>query len=141
MARRGIQLSRSEIRRANHLHIGGFRIRVDVVDTHGGVPPEIFVYRRNPPNPHTGRREDIFQTVASFVDLSEFPAGAPGPDSPFFRLPYIELDVRSTKHYDEVWRTIQDLTVNLVAAMDRAEELVVAETVWCGQPAGESDSL
>ena len=137
---RGIQLVRSELQNANHLHIHGFRLRIEVGDVNGDMPRHVFVYRRNPPHPVTGDIEDTFMTVASFVDISEFPAEAPGNDSPYFRKDFIEVDVRSTRDFDAVWSLIHAQVCELVSALNRADLLIVTETTWCGEAATASDS-
>ena len=137
MAARGIQLRRFEIKNCNHLSIHGFRIRVEVIATDGDTPKEVFVYRQHPVDSHTGLvPPPDFQTVASFVDLADYPADAPNPDNdlPFFRLAYVELDVRSVAHYHEVWAWIQRQTAGLVAAMNTADNLVPVEDLWIGEP-------
>jgi len=137
---RYIKLTRSEIKEVNHYHIRGFRIRVEASDA-VGMPNEVFVYARHPPNPHTGEVVDEFLTVASFPDLAEYPANDPDPTKafPFLRKSFIELDVRSMKDVENIWRLVVELVCFLRAALNRADQLVVAETVDCGQPP-ESES-
>ena len=135
MAARGIKLQRYQIANAPHLSMHGFRLRIQVAAVAGDMPPDVFVYYRRPADPHTGEIVDDFQTVASFVDLAEYPALSPNPElSPFFRLDYIEVDVRSVAHYQEVWQMIQAAVNSLIAALNRADQMVLAEEVWIGEP-------
>ena len=142
MAIRGLKLRRYAIANANHWSLHGFRLRIDVAETIGDVPGEIFVYRSHPIDPNTGQapRPD-WLSVASFVDLSTYPAGAPDPatDYPFFRLNFIEVDVRSLAIYNQVWLEVQSSVANLINALNLADNLVVAEETWIGDPTGASE--
>jgi hypothetical protein len=139
---RGIQLTRSSIKDANHWFLRGFRLRIEVTEVTGGMPEHVFVYRREPANPETGTIDDTFQTVASLPDLSEYPVGAPDPERPFpyFRDNFIEVDVRSTGDFQNVWERIHAEVCNLVDILNRADNLVVDEVVWCGDQPPTSES-
>lgn len=141
MADRGIQLKRYRIRNANHWHLRGFRLRIEVFDHTDNVDPAVFVYRRHPPDPATGQSQDEWVAVASVVDLSEYPAGEPDPAgaTPFFRRTWVEVDVRSESDYKAIWDTVKAEIDNLLHALDRFEDLEEAESVWIGTPR-ESDS-
>ncbi len=143
MATRGIKLERSELVPANHLHLRGFRLRIEVTAvTPDTVDPYIFVYRRNAPDVD-GVELDVFQTVASFPDLAAYPRHAPpNPNQqPFFRLKHIELDFRSTQHAEEAWILVLAATNQLCAALDRSDTLTTTEVVWVGETGADSLSL
>ena len=131
MANYGVKLRRYEIAQANHKHLRGFRIRIEVVDTCGGVDSNIFLYRRAPANAFDGSIADEFQTVCSFPDMSEYPAGTPSPET-YFREDYIELDVRSMRDYDYIWERIMLESSALMNALTLADTLVAAEDAWIG---------
>jgi hypothetical protein len=137
---RGIKLRRYEISQANHYHLHGFRLKVDVEAVSGGMLPEIFVFNRCPPDPNTGDSTDRFLTVASFVDMSDWPVGNPDPDKglPFFRKSAVELDLRSMSDYNAVWELLVSEANNLCYALDRADILVPAESQWAGTKSDES---
>jgi len=143
VAHRGIQLRRYQIEQVNHYYLHGFRIRVDVAAVSGGMTPEIFVYKRLPPDPETGTIVDEFQTIASFVDMADWPVGAPiSNGEPFFRSSVVELDVRSEADYQYIWTIILQQANQLCWAMDKAEQLENAETSWVGiAPDENSDSI
>ncbi len=134
-APRAIQLKRYEMKNANHYHLSVFRLRVEVADVLG-MEPQVFKFRRHDPDAVTGEVRDEFLGVATAVDMSEYPVGAPDPDNaqPFFRKDNFEIDLRSTKDYEDAWDLILREVCVLRAALNRAEELVVAETAWCGDP-------
>lgn len=139
---RGIQLRRYAIAAANHWYLHGFRLRVEVQAVAGGMDPNVFLYRRNPPDPVTGEVSDVFQTVCSFPDMGEYPATEPSDATafPYFRLDFVELDFRGQTNYDSAWTSIRTEVHRLVAAMDKAEDLVVVEDVWLGDSGGNSES-
>jgi hypothetical protein len=131
---RGIQLRRLEIQNANHWHLRVFRLRIEVAQIFGDMPRHVFVYRRRPANPYTGEIFDEFCAVASVVDLSEYPAGAPDPDgsSPFFRQDFIEVDLPSQVEFEKFWELIQTHVCALVDRLNLADQLVMTEAIWCG---------
>lgn len=132
---RGIKLQRSAISQVNHFYLRGFRIRIDVSEVCGGMDPYVFLYRRAPANPFNGEQFDEFQCVASFPDMEEYPVGAPSEETPFpyFRLDYIELDVRSVSDFDYVWTTILSEVGRLVETLEKADNLTVEETTVVGE--------
>ena len=137
-----IQLVRLGMEDANQAYLKVFRIRVEIGAETVGLEDDdrIFVYRRLPPDPYTGEEFDEFQTVASVVDLSQFPPEEPGEASPFFRLNYVELDFRSSIRVEEFWELIQREVCVLVEALERAPLLREQETTWCPSPPENSES-
>jgi hypothetical protein len=140
---RSVKLRRYEIRNANHLHLRGYRLRVEAVDP-CGMDAKVFVYRRPPADPVTGVVADEFTGVASFPDMAEYPAGQPDPaKQPFFRKDFVEVDVRSLRQYQEIWQTLLAEVAGLLSALNRADLMIVGEEQWVGDPgtcASQSES-
>ena len=137
----GIKLKRYEIRNTSHWHLRVFRLRIEVEDVSGGMVPDVFIYRRHPADAN-GVVYDEFETVASVPDLAEYPTREPDANSgnSFFRDRFIEVDVRSLEHYNDVWETIVAEVTALVDALNKAEAgLVLAEELWVGD-SGEGTS-
>lgn len=128
----------------NYQWAGAFRLRVEASDPTGsGADPNVFVYRRDPVNPYTGEANDTFFAVASPVDLAEYPVGDPDPDAqfPFFRLDYVELDFRAVSQAREVWELVREGVCNLLAALEKLEQLQAVEEVWvCADPPEDQGS-
>jgi hypothetical protein len=118
-------------------------LRIDVVETTPDMPKDVFVYRRHPADPYSGVIFDELCTVASVVDLSEYPVGDPDPNKafPFFRKDFVEVDVRSMKEFDEIWTRIVELTCQLAETLDRADILVVDDEAVCGELPTPSESV
>jgi hypothetical protein len=127
---RTLTITRSALTNANHRFLRAFRLRVDV--THAvNMPAEIFLYQQNAPDPVTQAIYSTLITVASPVDLADYPVGAPNPDAelPYFRQSFVELDVRSSAEYQEIWNTIRNAIGNLCEALDRLDNYTEVETV------------
>mgnify|MGYP000597036515 CR=1 FL=1 len=130
---RAIKLKKLAVLNVDYLYLSAFRLRVEVELTHG-IEPQIFVYRRDLANPYTGDVLDTFFTIASPVDMAEYPSEEPDPQKayPFFRKRFVELDFRSTALADEAWRLIVEEATTLVHALNRLEDLEPVEEVWIG---------
>jgi hypothetical protein len=114
-----------------------YRLRVEVTAVEGpDIDSNIFVYRRNPASPYTQQSTDTFEAVAGPPQLAAIPAGEPDPDQswPFYRLPYVELDVISTAQADAIWNEIQAEACELVESLDRLTQLQAIQDVWCPSP-------
>jgi len=123
---------------------GAYRLRVEVTAVEGpDLDANIFVYRRNPPSPYTTLNCDNFEAVAGPNQLAQYPAGEPDPDQgwPFYRLPYVELDVMSTEQAEAIWAEIQAEANALVGALDRLSQLVTVQDVWLPGPPPDSISV
>jgi hypothetical protein len=120
-----------------------------VAEVTDDMTEHVFVYRRHPPDPYTGDIFDEFCTVASPVDLSEYPIGAPDPELPFpfFRKNFIEVDVRSAAAFEDTWNLIVQQVCALVEALDAMDILVQDDEAICGvlppgsESVSESESL
>lgn len=104
---------------------GFFRMRIEVTDPTGsGTDPAVFLFRVHPPDPKTGLVSASFVTVASPVDMEDYPADTPSPDlsNPFFRRSVVELDFRSMHQLHDTWTNIIQLIRNLLRALDQLEQ-------------------
>ncbi len=144
MSIRRIRLTRSAATTVNFNNYGVYRLRIDVTDVEGpDLDANVFIYKRNPPSAYTSLSCDTFEAVAGPPQLASIPAGEPDPDQswPFYRLPYVELDVASTAQAEQIWNEIQEEVCTLVAAMNRLDNLEVIQEVWCpGPPDSPSQS-
>ena len=97
-------------------------MRVEVTAVEGpDMDSNVFIYRRNPSSP----------------------AGEPNPDQswPFYRLPFVELDMQSAAQADSIWKEIEAEVCALVRAMDKLTDLKALQDVWCpGPPDQNSES-
>jgi hypothetical protein len=118
-------------------------LRIEIPETTDDMTDYVFVYRQHPADPYTGEIFEEFCTVASPVDLSEYPVGAPDPNKPFpfFRKNFIEVDLRSQADFDGTWELIQTEVCRLVAALDLMDNLVTEEEVICGTLPASSESV
>lgn len=145
MARR-LRITKKQLVDVNFEFLGAFRLRVEIDDpTNSGADPNVFVYNRRPMDVTDRAISDVFSAVASPVDLAEYPVGEPiGTTTyPFYRLSYVELDLRSTKLAEEVWLTIVREVTTLLQILDRMEQLVPVAEIWIGDPpsSASSDSI
>lgn len=135
MANRRLRLQKFELENVNYLYLGAFRLRVEASDPEDtGADPAVFLYLRRPANPYNGDIGDIFQTIASPVDMAEYPVGEPNVDTPFpiFRLPYVELDLRSVDLAEDSWGIIVSEVDTLLKSLNRMEDLVPTVSVDVG---------
>lgn len=109
--------------------IDGVRLRIDVTATLG-VDSNVFAYILQPLNPQTGAQAAAFDHVCSSADLAEFPVAAPrvATEPPWFRLPYVDVILRS---WEECQAAIIGITTDLQmlkASLD-AQDLLGAPLV------------
>ena len=144
MASRGIRLVRKEVRSTNHWHLRAFRLRIEAADACGpDIDPNIFIYRRHPPDPETHERFDEWCAVVGPVNLAELPVDDPPQDgsTPFFRKSFIEVDVRSADEAKGLWETVRDQVNILLDALERLDNLETVDDVWLGAcPTDSSES-
>lgn len=144
MATRRIRLTRYAPETLIFNNYGAYRLRVEVTAVEGpDLDSNIFIYRRNPPSPYTTLNCDNFEAVAGPNQLAQYPAGEPDPDQgwPFYRLPYVELDVMSSEQAEAIWTEIQAEANALVGALDRLSQLVTVQDVWLPGPPPDSISV
>ena len=143
MARR-LKLRKYNVVNVNYQYLGAFRLRVVAEALPGeDTDPNVFVFKREPPDPYTGVDVDTFCAICSPVDLADFPALEPDVNRnyPFFRRAEIELDFRATSQAEEIWLTIIREVGTLMQAMDRLEQLVLTEEVVVGNAPDSGPSL
>ena len=138
---RGFKLRRLPTEPSNHKHLRTFRLRIEVAET-VNMTPYLFVHRRHPADPYDGSVVDEFCTVAGVLALADMPEGVPDPEVafPFFRKKSMEVDVRSQQTAEECWEDLDKQLCCLVTALNTLEDLVLEETVICGDEDEESES-
>jgi len=93
---------------------------------------DIFVFRKIVTNNLTNETQDFFDRVASIVDLSNVPIGAPNEGEEEFRGSSFTISFDNQSLGDEVWSAIQSGARDLKRALDASENLGAAEEVWVG---------
>ena len=128
---RTITLKKFAIGPANYWYIKVWRLRIRVESVSGGMEPDVFLFARGDVDPTTGDITDTFETVCTVADLSWWPPNDPDPEleHPFYRGQDVTLDFKSQAEFDQAWVDLENAVRNLVAALNRADELVVSETV------------
>lgn len=142
MAGRRLHLQRHELQNVNYQYLGAFRLRVDVTDPTGsGADPNVFLYHRKPPTV-LETVDDVFQTIASPVDMSEYPVGDVSDETtyPMLRADFIELDFRSVQLAEDAWIIVVREVDALLKILDRMELLVPTIGVFVGADESEGDS-
>lgn len=130
---RQLTLTRYGVTNESQFYLGVFRLKVDVVGS-GGMDGRVFLFQRKPYNAYLEAEEDIFLTVCSPVDMTDYPPDAPDDDKkPFFRKSSVTLDLRSTEDLDYAYTTIKSLCDQLVSAMDRLDTLNVVAVDTVGE--------
>jgi len=142
---RRIKLLRYEAQRVNFWYYGALRMRIECDEVQGDdLDPYIFIYSREPVNPYTENRLDLFHAVCGPADIADIPAGEPNPQRmwPYYRLNYMEHDFRNPTEAAEVWEIIQTEAEILAEAASWFSNLQLEETVWVpsAPPTGDSES-
>jgi hypothetical protein len=129
-----LKLKRFELTNVNFRYVGAFRMRIEASDPDNtGVDPNVFLYQRNLPNPYDGSVTDIYLGISSIVDMSDYPIGEPVASTtfPFYRLDYVELDVRAVQLADQIWGATKTAISRLLRIMDTMKNnLSLVEEVW-----------
>lgn len=122
----------------NYLYFSVYRLRLEIEEA-VEMDDRVFLFQRLPTNPHTGDTLDVFVTVCSPVDMSDYPPEEPDPvrQYPFFRRNAVELDFRATQTAEDAYTLIVAELGVLCRALDRMDELQTESSVWVG--AGEPD--
>jgi len=134
MAERGITLVREELARTFVKNRGdAFRLRITAVDN-VLMPKHIFAHQRRLVDPYDGTTGDEFCFITSPFDATIYPASEPDVQQfpQFFRKDVVDILLPSSEAADEAWSAIHSQVCNLVAAYNRLDALVPAETVRCG---------
>lgn len=136
-----LNLTVSASTRVRVWNINAYRFRIEVTAS-DGIDSRVFIYQRGPVDPYRGIPVDYFCTVAGPVDMEELPGDAPNPEQnyPYYRLPYVELDVRTTASAEDLQKKILERVAVLVDAVSRLAQLQVIKEVQFGQPSGTGGS-
>ncbi len=139
---RSVKLTFYEAQLEEAANYGIFRLRVVAHDP-VGMEADVFVCLREPANHKTGELKDVFQNVASPVDMEEYPIGAPTTgetEFPFFRVAEVELDFRSTYDYQTALTDIREQVSVLISGLNRLDLMKETSTLTVGEE-GSSESL
>jgi len=130
---RSLQLDRYDLGEIDFGLVGCYRLRIEA--THPvNCDPNVFIWHRGTISPYTGEFLDEAQAIAGPVDMTFWPVGEPDPlkPHPFFRLNYIEFDLRATTQAEEVWLTVIREVNFLLKALDRLDHLRFRTSVCVG---------
>lgn len=116
----------------------GFRFAATVYGARD-MNDHVFRYLRRPLNPRTGATEDVFDGVCSAADMADFPEDAPraGEDPAWFRLPTVDLVLRSQREVHDAWTILVDELGALVEALNLQDTLITGIDVAIGAPAAD----
>lgn len=131
---RGISLRRYEESKVFIPNRGdSFRVVIEAYDNEL-MPAEIFGHQRTLLNPWTGLEGEDFCFVCAPDDLVVYPVGNPSPTQQpaFYRKARIDVVVASRDIALEMWEAVKKRVCELVAALNRKDQLVQAETTRCG---------
>ena len=106
---------------------GRHRLRIWVTETSNNIPAEVFVYQHLPFVPDSIALEDVFVHIASYADISDYPATAPDSQSPFFRIYSVDLIFTSLAVLNQKWAIIRAQIQLLVEDIVRLNNLPPAE--------------
>lgn len=139
---RGVELTRMVEQQVPTAQYGdAFRIRI-VVSRASDIPEEIFLFKADLLDPHSGLSVPHFETVCSPEDLVTYPVGEPNlqQQPSFFRLSVIDVLTPSRRHADFLWSSVRTAVCNLITALNLKETLLVQDTAVCGELTDESIS-
>ena len=120
---------------------GAYRMRIVVSEAEGpDITRNIFIFKREPPSPHTDSDVDMFQAVAGPEQMASIPESEPNEDLnwPYFRLSELEMDFHSSYQADTVYNEILREAESLIAAFNRLDHLRLQSEVWI--PSAPEDS-
>lgn len=162
-----LKLTRYGVVNVNYLWLGAYRLRVEASDPLAtGTDPNVFLIKRELPDPETDEVEDTFLGVCSPADMAEYPVGNPTDKTPYpmYRLWWGEIDIRAIGTPEEeskrtaddakptaanAWKVIREDVNRLLLSLEVLTRLVVLEEVFVGDPppaapssdSGGSDSI
>jgi hypothetical protein len=130
---RRIKLRRRVTKNVDYTTLGAYRLRIDAIES-DGIEERVFVWRRDPVNPYTSEVTNTFFTVASPVDMEEYPPEEPDPYKayPFFRRSWVDLLFRSVSQAEEAWQLIVQEVNNLITALNKLDTIELEDEVWAG---------
>jgi len=114
----------------NNQHVWPLRVTA-TADPDSIVDPEVFVYHAAPDDDVLG---DVFECIASVMQMTELPAYASVPDDSngttvaWYRLPSVEINARSPEHAEELWQIIKTDVQELVTQSKALQEMQVEDT-------------
>lgn len=102
----------------------GYRVRFDVTCA-DGMPAAVFAYRLLPMDPQTGAKAGHFSHICSPVDLEEYPINGPIPGHvpEWFRLSYVDVELRSVTEAEAFVRDVRADLARLVRSLQRLDAI------------------
>lgn len=111
-----------------------FRIVIEAYDN-DLMPAEIFLHQQTLLDPWKNVQGEDFCAVAAPDDLVIYPVGTPRPTQQpaFYRKARIDVVVASRDLALQLWDAVQARVCNLVAALNKKDQLIEEETFRCGE--------
>jgi len=118
----------------------GIRVRITIT-CNEDMESEVFAYRQLPYDPSTGELAGYFSHICSPVDLAEYPRNRVAAESsmPWFRLPFIDVLLRSTDEAAEFVSLVQSDLIRLKRSLDNLATLTSTTTVTVGTGCTEDE--
>ncbi len=137
---RSIRLRFSEVESGTVGTIQGYRLQVLAHDA-VNMPNEIFVYRVQTVDPDTGEQKASFQNITPARELEELPINGTTVDSPLlFRKDFIDVIFQSLCELNDTRDLIIKDVTQLVATLDKLDDLTVTSDVLIGSDDSSSSS-
>lgn len=131
---RGITLTRSDEAAAPYANRGdGHRMVITALDGEL-LDDQIFLFQRYVADAATGQYAEEFAAIASPEDLTAYPADTPNVlQTPgFYRKAVVDAIYDTPGQAAQAWAEVKSRVAELVAALNRKDELAVPEVVTCG---------
>ena len=128
----GLTLTRADTVDAVSGYYSIFRLQITVTAS-GGSDPKIFIFERSPTDPQANTYTDNFLTVASAVDMVDYPVDNPNLAGgiAFYRKATVVLDFRASSELEDTWNDICTRAQVLQAALVRITTLNTTATFTC----------
>jgi hypothetical protein len=121
------------VSRYNFHGTDGIRVRIEAADAEL-MSDKVFAYLLLPMKPAAGEREGAFSHVCSPTDLAEYPEDEPIPGvrPEFFRLNYVDVQLRSRSEAKAFIQDVTDDVQRLKTTLDIMDTLQTGGSVWIG---------
>jgi hypothetical protein len=111
----------------------GVRVRIEAAEA-ALMPDKVFAYLLLPMKPAAGEREGAFSHICSPTDLAEYPEDdpLPGVRPEFFRLNYVDVQLRSRSEAKAFIQDVCDDVQRLKNTLDLMDTLQTGGSLWIG---------